>query len=42
MSSKIFKAIWNVAFLVFLASLILIMGSLYASFSSIQKHQLRV
>ena len=42
MSSKIFKAIWNVAFLVFLASLLLIMGSLYAYFSSIQKNQLRV
>ena len=42
MSSKIFKAIWNVALLVFLASLLLIMGSLYAYFSSIQKNQLRV
>ena len=42
MSSKIFKAIWTVALLVFLASLLLIMGSLYAYFSSIQKTQLRV
>ena len=42
MSSKIFKAIWTVALLVFLASLLLIMGSLYAYFSSIQKNQLRV
>ncbi len=42
MSSKIFKAIWTVALLVFLASLLLIMGSLYTYFSSIQKNQLRV
>ena len=42
MSNKIFKAIWTVALLVFLASLLLIMGSLYAYFSSIQKNQLRV
>ncbi len=42
MRSKIFKAIWTVALLVFLASLLLIMGSLYAYFSSIQRRQLRI
>ena len=42
MSSKIFKAIWTVALTVFLASLLLIMGSLYGYFSSLQKKQLRI
>ena len=42
MSSKIFKAIWTVALAVFLASLLLIMGSLYGYFSSLQKRQLRI
>lgn len=42
MSSKIFKAIWIVAISVFLASLLLIMGTLYNYFSSLQKNQLRI
>lgn len=42
MSSKIFRAIWIVALTVFLASLLLIMGSLYGYFSSLQKKQLRI
>ncbi|MBS7328732.1 MAG: HAMP domain-containing histidine kinase [Oxalobacter sp.] len=41
MSSKIFKAIWTAAILVFLASLVLIMGISYRYFSSLQKSQLR-
>ena len=41
MSSKIFKAIWIVAISVFLASLLLIMGTLYNYFSSLQKNLLR-
>ncbi len=40
MSSKIFRAIWLVAILVFLASLLLIMGTMYSYFSSVQKIQL--
>ena len=42
MSSKIFKAIWIVAISVFLASLLLIMGTLYNYFSSLQRNQLRI
>jgi len=42
MSSKIFKAIWTVAVAVFLASLLLIMGTLYSYFSSLQRNQLRI
>lgn len=42
MSGKIFKAIWTVALLVFLASLLLIMGLLHTYFSSIQVNQLRM
>jgi two-component system phosphate regulon sensor histidine kinase PhoR len=42
MSSKIFKAIWIVAISVFLASLLLIMGTLYNYFSSLQRKQLRI
>ena len=42
MRSKIFKAIWIVALLVLLASLILIMGVSYSYFSSVQKRQLRI
>ncbi len=42
MSSKIFKAIWAVAISVFLASLLLIMGTLYSYFTSLQKNQLRI
>jgi len=42
MNSKIFRAIWIVAIAVFLASLLLIMGSLYSYFSSVQKKQLRI
>ena len=42
MSSKIFKAIWIVAISVFLASLLLIMGSLYSYFSSVQRNHLRI
>ena len=41
MSSKIFKAIWIVAISVFLASLLLIMGTLYNYFSSLQRNLLR-
>ena len=41
MSSKIFKAIWIAAITVFLASLLLIMGTLYDYFSSLQRNQLR-
>ena len=41
MSSKIFKAIWIAAITVFLASLLLIMGTLYNYFSSLQRNQLR-
>ncbi len=41
MSNKIFKAIWTAAILVFLASLLLIMGTMYSYFSSVQKKQLR-
>ena len=41
MSSKIFKAIWIVTISVFIASLLLIMGTLYSYFSSVQKNQLR-
>ncbi|MBR2782595.1 MAG: PAS domain-containing sensor histidine kinase [Firmicutes bacterium] len=42
MSSKIFKAIWIVAIAVFLASLLLIMGTLYSYFSSLQRDRLRM
>lgn len=42
MSSKIFRAIWIVAISVFLASLLLIMGTLYNYFSSLQRNQLRI
>ncbi len=42
MSSKIFKTIWIVAISVFLASLLLIMGTLYNYFSSLQRNQLRI
>ena len=42
MSSKIFKAIWIVAISVFLVSLLLIMGTLYNYFSSLQRNQLRI
>ena len=42
MSNKIFKAIWMVAIVIFLASLLMIMGYLYGYFSSLQKKQLRV
>ena len=42
MSSKIYKAIWIVAISVFLASLLLIMGTLYNYFSSLQRKQLRI
>ena len=41
MSSKIFKAIWTASVLIFLASLIFIMGISYNYFSSVQKNQLR-
>ena len=41
MSSKIFKAIWIVTISVFIASLLLIMGTLYSYFSSVQRNQLR-
>lgn len=42
MSSKIFKAIWAVAMIIFLASLILILGVSYNYFSAVQKKQLRI
>ncbi len=42
MNNKIFRAIWTVAVIVFLASLLLIMGALYDYFSSTQKEQLRI
>lgn len=42
MSSKIFKAIWIVTIVVFLASLVLIMGASYNYFSAVQKKQLRI
>ncbi len=42
MRSKIFKAIWIVALMVLLASLVLIMGVSYSYFSSVQKRQLRI
>ena len=41
MSSKIFKAIWIVAISIFLASLLLMMSTLYSYFSSLQRNQLR-
>ncbi len=42
MSSKIFRAIWIAAISVFLASLLLIMGTLYSYFSALQRNQLRI
>lgn len=41
MSSRIFKAIWTVAIIVFLASLVFILGVSYQYFTSVQKKQLR-
>jgi len=42
MSNKIFRAIFSVAVLIFLSSLLLIMGSMYGYLSSEQKRQLRI
>ena len=41
MSKKIFRSIWFVTLIVFLASLLLIMGALYSYFSGVQRSQLR-
>ena len=41
MSSKIFKAIWIAVTVVFLASLVFILGISYYYFSGVQKKQLR-
>ncbi len=41
MNKQIFKSIWMVAILVFISSLIFIMGISYNYFSAVQKHQLR-
>ncbi len=41
MSSKIFKAIWTAAILVFIASLFFIFGISYQYFTTLQKNQLR-
>ncbi len=42
MNKKIFRAIWDVAIVVFLASLILIMGVSYDYFSKVQAKQLKI
>ena len=42
MSNKIFKAIWGVALVVFLALIILIMSMLYGYFTSLQSKQLEI
>lgn len=42
MSRKIFKTIWIVAFVVFIASLFLIMGISYDYFTGVQKNQLKI
>ena len=42
MSRRIFNAIWIVTLAVFLASLAIILGALYNSFSDVQRDQLRI
>ncbi len=42
MSNKIFNAIWSVALIVFVASLVFVMGVSYTYFSGVQKDQLKI
>ncbi len=42
MGNKIFNAIWGVALVVFIASLVFIMGVSYTYFSGVQKDQLKI
>ena len=42
MSRKIFKTIWIVAFVVFIASLLFIMGISYEYFTGVQRNQLKI
>ena len=42
MNRRIFNAIWIVAVIVFLSSLLFIMGVLYSYFSGVQAKQLRI
>ena len=41
MTQRIFRSIWLVALLVFLASLVLIMGVIYDHYSGLQQEQLK-